>query len=171
MFDYIISPKGYDATTNINQQPFMVKLWIVSNKDDPTTIPAQGSFSYFFQMGSAAQSPSGAIADMLYTVNDDLFELRTYRTHKLGFAVDNQTSGAIQNFQYFANNDFQACVRGSIDVTKYLSKTFVFNDNAPYPNNSCLFCVMEAVPITGFTNGTQQPLNFVYSLRYEYTDA
>lgn len=170
VLDYVISPKQYDAVTNFNPQPFWVKMWIVTPKDDPTTLPTQASFANFIQNGDSSTFLSGAIQDVLTTVNTDMFRVHTYRNHKVGCAVDNQNGGqSVQ--QYFANNDFKFTVKGSIDVTKFIAKEFVFNDNAPYPNNSLAFVVMECVPCTGFTNSTQIPLNFVYSLRYEFTDA
>lgn len=170
VLEYVISPKVYDATTNSNSQPYWVKMWVVTPKDDPTALPTIGSFSGFFQSGDTTSYPGGAVADLLYEVNDDLFKLHTYRTHKIGAAVQGGTGGPI-TWQYFSNNDFSITAKGKIDVTKYLPKEFQFNDNAPYPNNSLAYLVMECVPISGFTNGNLIPLLFTYSLKYEFTDA
>lgn len=113
---------------------------------------------------------SGAIQDTIADVNTDLFTVHTKRFHKVGCAVDNGTGGNAV-YQYFANNDYKYNVKGSIDITKYLPKTFVFNDNSSVPNNKCVFAVMESVSANGFTNAGALPVRMVYTLKYEYTDA
>lgn len=170
VFEYVINARQYDVTTNPLPTPQDIKMWFLTSRDDPTTLPTQGSFTSFFQAGDTAVAPTGLIQDLLYSVNEDLFKVHATREHKVGYQFANGT-GAQAGFQYLTNNDYAYNVRGKIDLTKYIPKTFHFNDNAPYPNNPLCYLVMEAVPATGFSNGITQPLLMNYSIKYEFTDA
>ena len=171
VMDYIITPRGYDATLNPVPTPQDVKIWICHARDDPNILPAQGDFTSFFQYGDTSISPTATISDLLLEPNEDLFKVFTTRSHKVGFAsASTGAAGVNPTFAFYANNDYGLNCRGRIDLTKFIPKTLHFNDNAPYPNNSCVFAVVEAVPAVGGTNGIYQPLLMTFTLKYEFSD-
>lgn len=171
VLSYVLWANAYDATYNTIPVPQEVKIWIGYYKPTPMTQPVNANFAVFFQQGDTSTAPSSTLQDILSNVNSDNWLIKKTLTHKVGFGNNQGTGGSAAN-QYLANNDFKLNVVRKIDLTKYASKVFKFNDNTS--NNpttgSGLYMMITSV---GAINNTPEvrPIKLSYWLDYQFEDA
>lgn len=167
-FKGMVVPTGYNATTNPNPVPVVVKMWLLYDKENPNIISVPGSD--FLQNGNSSSPLSGTIPDAFATVNSDRWVVKAEKTFKLGFAAYGGT-GTQPAFQSTTNNDFKLMHEFDMDVLPLVPKTVVYDDNTSIPETRGLFCVIEVLNIFG----SQLPVagalaEMHYQLEMEYTD-
>lgn len=167
----MFSPMYYDATNNPEPKPCVVKVWILTQKNQILGAP-EPSFSEFFQAGDTATAPHGNTLDTFLAINKDVYTVYARRTYKVGNSgVVKPGNASGQNSQNFANNDFKLSARMNLDLTKHCLKYQTYNDNAPEPTGRGLFMVIEAVSADGYNYNTGYPVQMSYQQDYKYTDA
>lgn len=119
----------------------------------------------FFQLGGSSLALTGTLDDNVLDVNQDVFMLHKFKTFKVGFQQNDV------NLQ-FINNDYKYHAQIKIDVTKYLKKTYTFNDtdNEPYDNYTVL--MFSVVPASNNISGAGNDIcNITYNYEIQYEDA
>lgn len=167
---YTIQPKPYDAVSNTVLYPFFIRFWLVKSKLNPTVDPTVSQIqTQFFENGSSMTGLTGDLLDLTRRVCPDTFTYLTHWDHKIGYQQNPQHGN--NNFQYNANNDFKMCAVNSVDLTKHIPKTIVFDDNNLI-NTPYVFLIWNiystgpsAYPVTQF------PCKIAINSQYWYTDA
>lgn len=178
---------AYDATINYNPCPLRVTMWIVSiNKHLSDTIsqlesiidPTTGSF---FQQGGASTGFQGDTADLTKQPNTDQIRVYKKRTFMLGMGNYNSGAGVnvANNLQnQYNNNDAAFSQMFRVDVTKFLPKSYKFNDGSDNPTNirkRYLMFTCQRVDGTISTTSTGQvtgpvPAFVDIGINFEYKD-
>lgn len=169
--NYVIRPLPYDAGTNPNPNPSMVRLMLGYVKNTPSFAPISGDISQLFDAGSTSVGPVGSLKDLISVYNTDYWTIKKSWTHKLGYA-NNSGTGSLAASQFFANNDFNLNVMKRMDITQYVAKTCVFNDTSATTNTKNLFFMFYAVTSTGtIASNVSLLCNIDYWIDYIYEDA
>lgn len=167
-FRGIMFPTAYNVTSNPTPLPYMIRVWLLYDKENPSTVPNPGSD--FLQLGGSSLALSGTVADMIATVNSDRWVVKYDKVFKLGFA-DYSGTGTNAAFQSATNNDFKLVNQFEIDFTKMIPSTYVFDDNTSNPETRGLYFVAELVGITGAAISTAViGAEMHYSVDIRYTD-
>lgn len=130
IFNGILNPEPYNATTNPNPAPLEVLMIIYRDKSDPLNFTT--SLTNLYQNGNGASTPNGTLTDLIFPFNTDRYTIYYKRVFKLGYNAylgTGQNAGA----QNFTNNDFKLNCRFWVDCTKYVNKIMKFNDTANTP--------------------------------------
>lgn len=171
MLSYVLRPNDYDAVSNTVPQPIEVQLFLAHTRDEPGTTPIAADMNVLFQLNNSSTQPSSTLADLVAPINTDVWKIHKKWTHKIGFA-SNEGTGNSQNAAYFANNDFKLNVVKRMDITKYLPKTFKFNDGSSVIYNKGCFFFFQAIScIDNVLVATQTPVHIDYWVDYVYEDA
>lgn len=175
-FKYIVTQNPYNATSNLLPQPFFVKFWIISKKQDPQGAPLadelydSGSADFFVE-GDTVDGFSGTTYDLMREVNTQAYRVHHSWVVKCGFAQSypNGTSAA---YEYFNNNDFPLVSMGEIDCTKYCYKKYVYNnDQSDEVKTPTLWVIWNCMPAVGGTLAdTQLPIDVRVASSFEYYD-
>jgi len=169
--NYILRPAPYDVTTNPNPKPSEVRLMLGYVKNSPAFLPLNTDIAQLFQQGNTSSSPVGNLKDLISVYNTDYWAIKKSWTHKLGFSISGGT-GASPGVQSHANNDFKYNVYRTMDITKMMPKTCVFNDAVGTTNTKNLFFMFYAVSAGGDTYGpTALPVFIDYWIDFHYEDA
>jgi hypothetical protein len=124
-----------------------------------------------FDNGSSSFGPIGDLGDLCADINKEAWDIKKKWTHKVGTAIFTGP-GNLQNYGFFANNDFKLNVVRKIDITKYCPKTIKFNDAAGSTQGANLFFFYQAIPTTGgIFQQNETPANIDYWVSYTYEDA
>lgn len=129
----ILTPLGYNATSNPNPRPLDVLMYIYCSRDTPNTLNST-NMTGFYNTNSGATTPSGTILDSISPINTDRYEVVYKRMFKVAFA-DYGGLGVSTTAQSYTNNDYKYSVRFRVNITKILPKVFRYNDNSDTPNN------------------------------------
>lgn len=176
MFNISMYPTPYNAATNVNPTPQVVRMYFFRTKINKNTVPASttlnGPGGNFFQDGTTATGFIGTLADINMRLNDDLYTYVGSKTVKLGYASNNGTgAGSQPGPQYFQNNDFRMNYTKRMNITKYLPKQFLWDDagNVVTPYT---YCLIQPLNADGSNNASlvESPINCIYEQYYEYTD-
>lgn len=171
IFKGIIWNAAYNATSNNDPQPTLVNMWIISDREGPTSLPNSDITSQFVQLGNANQGLTDALVDTLVSINTDRYRVFVRKTFKLGYSAYTGTS-ADPDRQAYTNNDFKLSCKFKIDLTKHLPKKVKFNDNNSIPMTRGLFAVFQTLNANGTTIvNTQRVAGLAYTLDYHYEDA
>jgi len=171
MFNYIARPNAYNAAYNPTPTPTILQMILGWTKDQPGTLPIASYINTLFQFGSISTAPTGTQFDLLNPINTDIWHIAKKWEHKIGYAYSAGT-GAVPAVQNYANNDYKLNVLRKMNITKYISSSFKFNDNGTLPYNKGLFLMAQAInPTTGvaFPN-TITPIHLDYFVTFEYED-
>lgn len=164
-----ICPRPYNATTNPNPIPQVLKMIIFWDKQNPVTLPQVGS--NFFQNGSANVGFQNDLVDMWRPINTDRYHICCSRTMKVGHAISSGT-GSVAIQQSYSNNDFKMAANFKINLTKYYPKRVTFDENSTTPTTRQLFCLFYCAAGSGEQNGgAWQPLTAQYAQNYKFEDA
>lgn len=170
MFRGTIIPNTYNVTTNPVPKPQMVVMWILYDREVPTTDPVIGTD--FLQLGGSTQALTNTLTDVTAPLNNDRYRLLTKRVFKVGYASYGGT-GTQAAAQSFTNNDYKLNCMFRINLTKYMIKKIKFNDNNATPTSRGLFYVIQPVNADGSlgTAATDIPCYLSYTLEIDYEDA
>lgn len=161
-----INLKPYNATTNTYQAPVMVKLWVFSPKSFSNFTGDMGwqNWTQFFRINNADTGFTGALLDLAYHVNTELYTLHTTRTYQLnnngsGAAVYQSPSGKfIQPF--------------NINLIRY-AKDLKYDDNSSQrcTNKNLIICATTCYG-DGTVNGylvpnDQAEIHFIHECEFE----
>lgn len=163
----MLSCAGYNATSNPNPQPTLVKIYIGYDKTKSRGEP-DPSLPQFYQQNNGAVPPTSTSLDTFRKVNTDRYVICYQRTVKLGFQETTQpTAPTVSNF---ANNDFKFAQNVNINFTKRMIKCGKFNDNLGTPTTRGLWCWIMPVPALGQT-GVGAPVLMSAQIVCKYKDA
>lgn len=166
----IMYPTGYSNTQNSAPSPQDIRMVISRNRVNPTQAPA---FTNFYQIGAGSQAPTGTLIDSILPVNRDVQTVYSEsRTFKLGNAsYDGSSFPSLAGAQFYANNDYKMSHKFSIDVTKYIPKTIIWNDANDLPTTpSTWMTLMATEALNAGAPGGNQKCAMFYSIVYTYTD-
>jgi len=170
MFRGTMHPNVYDATTNPGPAPLQVVMWFFYDKENPQTVP--NPTSDFLQFGGAVQSMQNDLVDLWAPINTDKYRVLGKRIFKLGNSEFVGTPGGAQQAGYFANNDFKYNCSFSINVAKWMPKTYVFRDNNTEPTTRGLYCMIQCISASGSQLGAALvPATLSYIMDLEWEDA
>jgi hypothetical protein len=130
-----IRPRGYNVTSNPIPVPQYVRLLIVNDADNANTLAAISND--FFQNGSSNIAPDGTMNDIYSDVNTDRWTVYHDQVFKVGYATSGGTGIQVAS-QSYTNNDFLLSADFDVDVTKFASKIYDFDDNTSLPKNKTL---------------------------------
>lgn len=172
LWDFVLSPRPYDAANNVAPQPLEVEMIICSLRPANGEMPTSTDVANFYQLNNSSIAPSGQLYDMTQKINTDLFHVYKRMHFKLGFANSGGT-GVNAAYQSFANNDYKMNIHRKINVTKYCPKVITWNDNVVSPTSRCVFVLFNVLPSVGgsaFAAG-QAPLRIDSTLSLDFEDA
>lgn len=180
MLRAFLTPAPYDVTINPIPQPIVVTMWIFRTKDRPNVCPnssAVGALytTEFFENNNSQQGFQGTLADLMFTTNRTKITLLKKKEFKLGFSEYWGTNDApldpVKNaFQLFANNDFKMCHRIKMDVTKYVKKSFTYNDTSTTPSEAGTWLLWTWHCGSGELSDAYRPAAVSQYLDYSFTD-
>lgn len=151
--------------------PTMVRLIVYYDRQDDTNQPTPYTNGNFFDSGNTSTACLGDLTDMVRRYNRDRYRICMVRTHKVGFANNQGTSGSSTN-QFFANNDFRLNVKGSLNIGKYMLKKLKFNDALASAQGRKLYVMVVITPPNfNVFDTTKLPVAMTYQIRYSFTDA
>jgi hypothetical protein len=139
----IFYPLPYNATTNARPRPQEVKMWLLYDKESPTSIPQIGND--FIDLNNSSIALSGTLIDMMSSVNKERYIVKYSKVFKLGYSSYEGATSDSNNSQEFANNDFKLNQKFSKDITKYLVQNVKYNDTNADPTSRGLFILFESV--------------------------
>lgn len=185
IFSGVFYPNKYDPAINPQPTPMEVMLIIFKIKGQGVTGTLgdtlegarhllnnhcyQGNFAT--TQGSAGVN--GEINTLTRAFNKDAIEVMYKRVFKLGNnAIQTSLSGDRANHQSYANNDFKYNCKFRINITKYLSKVYKFNDNDTVTSNRNTYAFWQPLPADGtdLNNNGLFPATIDWNLTYEYED-
>lgn len=171
MLRYVLRPTTYQSTVNDNPQPGQILMMLGNYKQYRGILPTSLEVGQLYDTGSGASAPQGDLSDLIQPINKDAWDIKKKWSHKVGMAI-HSGPGNLQNFSFFANNDFKYNVVKSMDITKYCPKTISFNDAQASQQGNNLFLMYEALQVNGgiFPAG-QRPFAIDYWVDYQYEDA
>lgn len=170
IFRGIIHANPYDATTNPAMIPVQIRMVVYRDKTLPTAQPPDARTD-LFQQGSVTLGLQNDLADMILPFNEDKYRVVATKVMKLGYAAFDTTGTQVGNGGWH-NNDFKANCEFELDVTKFLPKTVIYNDNSNTPTTPGLWCNF----ICSYANGgligsTTVAATLQWTLTYDYSDA
>jgi len=169
--NYVLTPKGYDATTNTFPAPTEVELFLGRVKLTPGELPIAADFSVLFQQGASSASPGGNLGDLIADVNTDYWCIKKRWRHKIGYA-GYTGSGSIASLQYYSNNDFKMNVVKKMDITSLCPKTLKFNDSNNSVQGPNLFFFYQGMHAQSGNGGASTLMcNIKYWMTIHYEDA
>lgn len=168
-----IIPNAYNATYNPTPIPMYIKIWIFSLRYDNEVSAMQSIVNANFMDANASSTGlTSSLTDLTGTVNKNVLTLKKVLIRKVGYA-DVTGTGSQAGVQYVANNDYKLTALVMLDVTKYLKKTYRYNDSSsttPYDQHT--WCIVEPI---AYNNDTTmlgvRPATMMYTLEYQYKDA
>ena len=171
MLKYILWPTQYDLVLNPNPRPVDIRIVIGSYKPDLVNGPTYTSFNNYFQSGNTTTAPLGNLLDMVSNINKDQFQIYSDKIVKLGYSVDNGTGG-VPGTQYFSNNDYKMNIIRKINITRYVTKQFGFNDstNTPSSGRALFIWFMYVNADTASTNANYKQANVAIDVDYTFDE-
>jgi len=124
-----------------------------------------GSYTYLFQSGAFSTGPGGTLLDLMRPVNTDWFKVAKQKRLFIG-SSDSATS-------IMPGNSTATAQMFSMDLTKYVPKTLVYNDTINFPSNFGLYLAIVPVNANGVSTSNSQLLAFqtTIELQLVYRDA
>lgn len=171
MLKFIITQNPYSVSTNPSPQPYDIRVMIGYLKNSPVTGPSFTDYGELFQYGNTVQAPFSNLYDMIQQPNSDSWGIVYDKVVKCGPAqAYNSTFN--QGYQLMPNNDYKYNVIRKINITKYLSKQYRFNDTNNNPKSGrALFVWFLYAPACGVTcSATEQPLKIFVDVDLQYED-
>lgn len=175
VFDFVMNPQYYNATTNPAPKPTLIRFWFFSSKLNPSAIDDIASYisgsgsSQFLENGNSATGLAGNWYDYTRKVNPDSFIYHKHYDYKLGYSSATGT-GNQPGAEYYNNNDFKLVIKDSIDLTKYANKIVKWDD-ANQVNSTWLKCIIQVIGADGLAyTPAQVPIMIMGSLNLFYTD-
>lgn len=164
-----VVPNPYDVTVNPLPYPMQVTLFFFYDRTiGPNVIPDPRTD--FYQFGATTSAFQNDLVDQWGPINTDKYIVVARRQFKLSQASITGT-GATAAGQFFANNDFKFNQNFKINLTPYMPKRVVYNDNTSDPSTRSLYMmpVVSRADGGGF-GSTVVPAGMQFVIDYQYTD-
>lgn len=173
-FNYQINPRPYNATTNPNPEPLVVKLWFVKPKVGMAFGVSESNFitnlstSNFFECDTtSACGLAGDMGDLMKKVDRDNYRVLAVRTHKVYWSGTTGTGSQTLMYGY-NNNDFKFMAYGRVKIRGFNQKFNLSNGN---PQNQPVYCIIQVLNADGsIPPATHQPIDFRLNNAIYYTD-
>lgn len=153
LFRGIMAPNPYNATTNPTPNPVMIQMFIISMKRNvPSSSIAEVNNIFqntFFANGSTSLGALGTLYDAVTPINTDQVTLHYKRTFKLGFENYSGVTGGADTGQTKASNDYKLNQRFSINLAKYMTKVWKFNDNDGATTSRQVYAIFQPLNFNG----------------------
>lgn len=177
VFRFCVSMQDYNATTNPQPSPVVVKYWIVSAKhglpfkDQSDVKPiVAGSGGNFFNNNNTSSGTWFDLRDLLYPVNDSRYIVHKSGEMKIGYS-DNSGTGSSAASQNFTNNDFKYFVKRSINVRKYIPKIIRYTDNASQPTTKPVWILFSCYYASDLSmTAAVAPIKLTWHYDYRFKD-
>lgn len=185
IFRGVFTPNKYDPANNPVPLPMEILLIIFKLKGVGPT----GSFgddldgarhmlnNHLYQAnygsGQSSKGIDGQLLSLTREFNKDAVNILYKRVFKLGVAnIQTSLDGDRASNQSYANNDFKYNCKFTIDCTKYLLKTYKYNDNDTETSNSNTYAFWCPFNASGFNtnNNGLFPCTLNWNLTYEFED-
>lgn len=162
-------PTGYTNTQNPTPSPQDIRMIISRNRVNPTQPPV---FTNFYQIGSGSQAPTGTLQDVILPVNRDVQNVYVEnKLFKLGHAAyEGSSFTSLTGVQFYTNNDYKMSCKFSMDVTKYIPKTIIWNDGNDLPTTPSTWMTLLANEALNLSPSGNQKCAIFYTVVYTYTD-
>lgn len=170
-----IFPTGYNETTNIAPKPYLVTLWIfrlVGDQWGLRSTAANMITNTMFDNGPLSGGIQNNLTDHIRPYNDS--SVRVMR--KITFKVGNQDmvgTGSNLGKQYYSNNDYKLNIIKYINVTKYIAKTYTFEDTNLSPTTKKTYFCFTFAPADGSAGALPDPFSPIqvnWHMDYQYKD-
>lgn len=159
---FVVYPSEYNVSTNPTPIPQDIRMMIGFVKQNPVEGPTFTDFSELFQQGNTSAPPANSLFDMIQQVNKDSFTVLYDKIIKVGTSSVNGTGG-LAAYQYMNNNDYRFNVVRKINITKYLTKKYGFNDTNNNPKSGrALFVWFLPCNAVGGTNVSTYKQSRIY---------
>lgn len=171
-WNFILSLRPYDVSTNPAPQPCEVMLMICSLRPAIGELPTAVDINNLYQSNATSIAPSGQLIDLTQKLNTDLFQVHKTMRFKIGFS-SNSGTGSNAAYQSYNNNDYKVNINRSLNITKYCPKVITYNDNSSTPTSRCVFALWSIVPSTGGTSFAAgvTPVRLDSTVMLDYEDA
>jgi hypothetical protein len=164
------APGVYNASTNGLPSPVIIKVYVLSSKDQPTVnVNPSTAGVPFYRTGATTFKMNGAIFDPYTDINLDAFTVHKTAMFKVGYAAFVENPGQSTGVGYYTNNDASICAQFDFDLTPYIPKHIDFNDTTALPTSRAVYVVCEATPMVTAT-GNSQPAIIYYDIKYDFVD-
>lgn len=149
-----------------DEKPLEVNAYICNMKMANTISEVRTVIeNQFFQDGNNELPLTGTLPDYILQPNNDVLTMHKRMCYKLGVAQN----GTNVNF---INNDFKYNQKFNIDVTKYLKKTYTFNDTVGDPIDPYVCLIFSPTPADNILNGEgAQTCYLDLCIQIDYEDA
>lgn len=162
----------YNAVTNPNPVPIVVKMVFFFAKTDPNTQPTPAFSADYYDFNNTVNGFRNDLVDQWAAINTEKYKVMGVRTFKLGFSTLDKVGPGVSGTTNYANNDFKYNASFSVDYTKWIPRTQVFRDNNIDSSSRQLYAMWIVSSATGgnITDGTY-PAGTQFSMDMEYEDA
>jgi hypothetical protein len=166
----VFVPLPYNATTNPLPQPMQVRLVLFYQRTAPTNIPAP--YTDFLAFNNTSATLQNDLTDQIADFNTDKYRILAQKRFKIGFQVYTATSTQTTSTQQaFPNNDFKYNQNVTWDLTKYLPKTVIYeDDDATAQTRSIYMAVIISNADGQVGGGAATPVGIQYILSAKYKD-
>jgi len=164
---------GLLNVTPTNPLPYHVRLFIGRLKST-ILAPTVSEFQLLLRTGASVvpfNSTDGL--SLSRKVNSELFTVYYDKIFKLGTAIPSQTSAVFNVANGISNNDYKLNHMIKINMTKFLKKNFIYDNNATGPTNNGLYMwsgLVDALA-SDIVLGNSPPVVFDFDIEYSYEDA
>lgn len=166
----------YNASSNPNPKPYLVTLWIfkMANDAQESRSDAANMFvSNMFDLGNSSGSIQNNLTDHIRPYNNNVIRVLRKMTFKVGHSeyAGTGSSAASQNF---TSNDYKLNIIKYLNVTKYVNKTFRFEDTSTDPTTKKTFFAFTFAPADGSSGALfdpYAPVRVSWYVDYKYKDA
>jgi len=138
----------------------ILQVFIGKVRRFPTILPNAVELATIFDAGGTTAPADGSYGSLIRSINKEVWNITYYKQFKL----------ALANSTNYANNDFKAYQKISIDLTKQLGGICKYStDNNNEPTNKHLYMFCNWVnPASGLLSAV--PPKLTYYVDYEYAD-
>lgn len=159
----------YNATTNNQNYPYWVKVWLVRDLKLTGQLATMDStaFGQFFRGNGVSLGFQSNCLDTTLDVNKDRFRVLYSRLFKLG--TSGHVSGADNANGWFDNSS--VCKQLTIPWSKHCKKQLKFDDGTGYPINENIYMVIQCIPCDGTNSAGKTPIEMHYTNTCHYEDA
>lgn len=153
IFRGIMAPNPYNATSNPAPNPVMIRMYILSTKRNVAGQSIADIYNIcnntLFANGNSSLGMLGTLYDIVTPINNDVVTCHFMKTFKLGYAGYTGVTGGADVGQTKASNDYKLNHRFSLNLTKYFTKVWKFNDNAGATTSRQVFAVFQPINFNG----------------------
>lgn len=176
IFRGIMAPNPYNPSSNPTPNPVMIRMYILSTKRN---VPGSSVAEIYnicnntiFANGNASLGMLGTLYDVITPINTDVVTCHFMKTFKLGYENYSGVTGGADTGQTKASNDYKLNQRFSLNLTKYFTKVWKFNDNDGSTTSRQLYAVFQPVNFNGsIPSSATTPAGLIAGIDVFYKDA